>query len=136
MSSLTLKAARAALYTRWISVWANRKPFHFDGEQFTIPASGVWARVKVQHVTSSQETLGKPGTRRFERFGFVYVQLFTDVNTGFAALDDYVAVVKTIFEAQEVSGIVLYAMEHEELPAEDRWQGIVCRIPFAYNETK
>lgn len=135
-ASLTVAQARKVLYDRWTSVWAARTPFCFDGEPFTPPATGQWARVKVQNVTSLQASLGAAGNRKFDRYGFVYVQIFTPMGTGYLVLDGLVSIVKDAYEAQTVGGVCLYAMEHEELPTEPRWQGIVCRIPFTYNEIK
>ena len=80
----TLNEAKEAIYLRFTSnftgVAADR--IALDNEEFNTPTSGDWVRLVIRNISRTQNTLGKPGNRRFRSKALVLVQVYTEVNTG------------------------------------------------------
>lgn len=137
-----------AIQQRFITAWEAEMPlddlgnvaYTFEGEGFEAPAN--WARVTVLHASARQTSAGGTGTRRFERRGNVFVQLFTDVELGRRAASRLADVARTVFEAQRVSvagddePIVLYAGQTREVETEGRWVRTTVSFPFTYYQTR
>ncbi|RKZ20191.1 hypothetical protein DRQ50_00095 [bacterium] len=63
------------------------------------PDAGAWARVTINHTASRQATLsGETGARRYRRFGFVTVQLFTPTGEGLTLGDELTTIAVRAFE--------------------------------------
>lgn len=80
---MTPKEARNQIIKRFLTQFTGQFPIAVTGHRFTppsIPAS--WIRITVIFNEGSQTTLGEKGNRKFQKSGFVNVQVFTPVNKG------------------------------------------------------
>lgn len=103
-----------------------------------IPTSGAWVRITVQHTEGSQPTLsGATGARRFRRFGFVTVQVFTP--TGFSTLADVLTMIAaSAFEGITTSpGRVMFLrVRPVEIGQEGNWFQTNVLSDFQYDEVR
>jgi len=139
----TLNEAREALYKRFNDLWVDGlgdplTPFTFDNETFEPPETGSWVRVAVRHLFSSQETLGKPGNRKFRRPGSLIIQLFTATETGMESIDTLSEKVRSIFEGITLvpEAIHLGTTTIRESGTDGKWNQSTAETPFDYDETK
>jgi hypothetical protein len=74
-----------ALYQRWTDAWVDggepATPYCFEDETFD-PPEGLWARFSVKRRPGGPGTIGRPGNRKMDRVGVVYVQLFVPPGDG------------------------------------------------------
>lgn len=137
---MTEAQALQAIFERWTSTWPDLQPlvpFCFDGE--ILESATEWARVSVQHTTSRQMTLGVT-SRRFERLGNIFVQLFCPAGAGVGRAARLAADVRTVFEARSIvaDGEVVhtYAARTEEVPTDGAWTMRTVVVPMRYVETR
>lgn len=74
------REVQETLYQRWAAGWVDGDaepltPFCFANEKFD-PPDAPWARVSARRLPGGQASLGKPGSRRFDRAGLLFIQLF------------------------------------------------------------
>jgi hypothetical protein len=129
-----------AIEAAWVAQWPTLQPtvpFALDNESFTTVST--WARVSVLHTTSIQASHGGLGSRRWERAGNIWVQLFGEVDVGRKALSLLVADVRSIYEgvqlASPIAGdepVVTGALATRESPTDNRWLMQTCVVPFYY----
>lgn len=135
---MTEKEANEAVLARWIASWSSLQPlvpFCFENEAAL--AVDTWARVKAQFPGSRQVSTGPVGTRRFERTGTIFVQLFVPVDQGTAALLDLVQAVRTTFESQQLAAdLWTYATGVAPAIEDGRWFMRVCSTPVTFYETR
>ncbi len=141
---MTEADAIEAISKRWSVSWSALQPaipFVFDNEADHSVDS--WARVSIQPTSSRQISMGPAGTRRFERRGNIFVQLFGALNVGRAALATLAADVRTTFEAQTIATaggggepIVTYAASMQDVSTDERWSIVVATVPFSFVETR
>jgi hypothetical protein len=95
------------LYRRWADEWVvdpeavEPDPltyFVFEDEKASPPEGAVWARVSVKRMPGGPGTLGRPGNRKMDRVGMVFVQLFKPPGQGVGDLSDYGERAAGIFE--------------------------------------
>lgn len=92
--------ARKAIQQRWMTLWpglSGNVPYVFDEDPFAETATYV--RMSVGFDDPEQQTLGEPGSRRFERPGSIIVEIFAPTASGSMVLDQLTEHVLTIFEA-------------------------------------
>lgn len=136
MAFLTLNEAREAIYARWASEWGSTTPYQLDNEEFTPPADAPWARVVVRHRASGQETLGAVGSRRYQRGGSIFVQLFDLEGMGVQRLDGLAQPARAVFEGVSFSGIRVHDAVVREAGPDGRWYMVVIESFFDYEELK
>lgn len=138
----TINEARKALYDRFTTTWAASShstiPYSLDNEGFTPPAAGGWVRLSVRHTISTQETLGPIGSRKFERRGLIFVQVFVPKNDPIKNADTYVTTIKNALEAVTLldDNLVTEAHVPREIGGSDRWYQVNVEVPFRYYETR
>jgi len=138
----TLAGVRELLYERFAAAWTfGVTTYCFDNETFDPPVEGTWARVSVRHLDSSQESLGKAGTRRFNRRALLFVQLFAKLNAGVKDLDDKTQVVRTAFEGARINSagedIRMNAVGVTEIgPTDDGWYQYNVEAAVDYTEIR
>jgi Bacteriophage related domain of unknown function len=145
----TLKAAREAILSRWITQWVDgsspRTPYSFENEKTAPPDAvaaaafgtdtGSWVRLTMRSVNSEQETLGPVGSRKFTRYGNIHIQVFVPVDRGTADSDTLVGLARTVFEGARFNGVCCYAGSPKEVGPDGRWYQVNVTIPFTYYET-
>lgn len=113
-------------------------PLAFENEGFD-PASGPdqWARITIRMTSSRQVSTGPTGTRRFERKGVIFADLFGPLNTGRKPLAAIAADVRTTLESQELaSDLWTYATAESDVSTDARWFKVQYATPFTFYETR
>lgn len=142
------RQAIEAIYGRWESAWQAIHPaiasdpafvpYTFRNEAFTPDQLGVlgsWARVSVIHTSAEQITFGDVGTRKFERRGSVFVQLFAPIGSGVGKLADLAHDVRGALEGRRLGDLNLKAARTVEVPEDGRWAMSTVVVEFRYVET-
>lgn len=135
----TLSQANEAVFQRFIDVWTpTGHPLTLENEEFSVPDSGPWARMTSRITASTQETLGRPTNRRFERSGSLFVQIFDDVDAGTARSKTLAQTVLEGFEGVRLSNnsIRFYDVIPREIGPDGRWYQTNVEINFEFDETR
>jgi hypothetical protein len=111
------RAVQEQIYQRWAAAWVvdpladplvALTPYVFEDEKFdpalvTDPAgwnadTDAWGRFSVKRMPGGPGTLGRPGNRKMDRVGIVFVQLFQAPGQGVGKLSDLGERAAGIFE--------------------------------------
>ena len=80
---MTPKEARNKLISKYLTQFNGQFPIAIAGQPFKKPTTPTpWVRIAVVMNDGYQISLGIIGNRRFQKSGFVVVQVFTPINTG------------------------------------------------------
>lgn len=136
---MTEAQAVEAIYQRWNTTWPTLEPdvsFVFENE--VVESANEWVRVAVRHTTARQMTTGKQG-RKWERAGYVFVQIFAEANTGVARLLELVGHVRQVLQGQTLGNggdvVHLYEATPEPVPTDGVWAMRAVRVAFRYEDT-
>ena len=136
---MTEREAIEAILEQWKTGWEAAYPavpWTTRNEQFTTDGLTSWVRITVSHTTSDQTTCGSAPSRKFERRGNVFVQLFAPVDAGYGTLADYAQTVRTVLEGVRLEELNLYAARTEEQPTDGAWAMATVVVPFRYTQTR
>lgn len=99
---------------------------------------GSWARARVQHTTGRQASLaGASGTKRWERGGFLIVQLFTPALDGQNLADSLGSIILGAFEGySSPSGVWFRNPRMNEVGKDGAWYQTNLFVDFQYDEVK
>lgn len=151
------REVQEALYGRWAANWAvvpgadpliPLTPFVFEDEKFdpatvTSPAGwdpdkDAWARFSVKRMPGGAGTLGRPGNRKMDRVGFVFVQLFRPPLQGVGYLSDLGERAAGIFENCRMPAHDIRFGQVEPGASADleggRWLGLSVEGRFDYEQ--
>lgn len=79
---MTFNEARDLILAPFQTAWGSEGPVQWD-DVAAAPTDGNWARATIKHSDGGAESLAdESGTKRFERIGTLYVQIFTPVGLG------------------------------------------------------
>lgn len=135
----TINQAREAIYQAFAAAWGQRTPYCFDNEKFDPPA-GPWVRVSVRHQDRQQETLGAPGSRKFESRGSAFIQYFEPPLGATEIADGHISAAVAIYDAKRIEGTTIRfeaAISREIGIIEDgRWYAALIECNFVYDEQK
>lgn len=141
MSGILIETAREAVYQRVRAQW-TATPFVFDNEA---PEGGVdldagsvaWVRFSFAEILSAQETLGAPGSRKYNRRGVVRASIFVPVNSGKRQAGELASAVRALFEGVRFSGLIF---DDADAPRElgpgpeGRWDQTFVSVNCQYEE--
>ena len=134
----TLNEAKEACYLRFTSnftgVVASR--IAADNEEIETPDTGEWVRISIKSLTRRQDTLGALGNRRFRSTAIVFVQVYTQSNTGVKQSDTLAVEAANIFEGVSFSGLDFYEVIIRETGVNGKWYQSVVEAKFDYDEIK
>lgn len=133
----TISEASDAVVKHFLAGWGDRSPVILDNEAEGQPDQN-WVRLTVRHRGAGQETLGRPGNRRFERRAAAYVQLFLAQDAGRKLADEWTQAVLDIFEGVSLAGTSVHfgdVIPRERGP-DGKWYGVTVEATFTYDETK
>lgn len=102
-------------------------------------SSHAWARVSIKHTQSDQKSLGLPGTRRFERWGYVTVQVFTPLSRGqgLSLSEQLVTIARNAFEGQTTPNAVWFRkVTVKEIGVDGPWENTNVIASFCYDEIR
>ncbi len=141
--SLTITEARDEMLTLVRTAFEAAKPsgspeLLYRDLHGSPPESGTWGRVRVQHVTGGQGSLANhSGVRRYERTGFVILELYSDAGDGMTILDNLSKAMLDAFEGATTAGGVWFRnVRLNELNPDGRWQRVQVFADFTYDEIK
>ena len=145
----TLTEARDDINTRFQTDWnslssaaAGYTPeIRWEGTEIgSLPdASLAWARVSIKHTQSNQMSLGSPGTRRFERWGYVTVQIFTPLSRGqgLSLSEQLATIARNAFEGQTTPKAVWFRrVTVKEIGIDGPWENVNVIAAFCYDEIR
>ena len=107
-----------------------------------IPTGGdapSWVRIQLRHADGDQSSLGgETGTRIFERFGIITVQVFTPTGDGLVLNDTLSLIARNAFEGKTTSpGAVRLRRARIVAVGEDGpWYQSNVLVDFEYDEVK
>ena len=134
----TLSAAKEAVYQRFVDNYTGvtLDRIVFDNEDFDEPDTGDWVRLVVRNIGRAQDTLGKAGNRRFRSGAIVFVQVYTEANTGVQQSDTLAKEAANIFEGVSFSGLDFRSALVRETGPDGKWYQSVVEAPFEYDEIR
>lgn len=136
----TITEAKEAMALQFITAWASETPVTIDNEEFDPPVNPPvpWVRFAVRHTASTQETLGRPGNRRYSRIGSAFVQVFTPQGIGTARADELARRARLAFEGLTLAGTTVRFLDViiREIGVSGQWYQVVVEADFEYNETR
>lgn len=134
----TLSEAKEAVYQRFVDNYTGvaLDKITFDNEDFNEPGTGAWVRLVVRSTARVQDTLGKPGNRRFRSSASVFVQVYTEVDTGVQQSDTLAKEAADIFEGVSFSGLDFQSAVVRETSPDGKWYQSVVEAEFDYDEIK
>lgn len=125
-----------AMYRRFHDRWPLVAPsvaYAFENEIGEAPSS-PWARVSARHTTAEIATMG--ANQLIERRGWLYVQIFGDVDAGRAPLAELAALARQALEGCSLElgpgRLHLYEGGSRESPGDGRWALTLVSVPFMY----
>lgn len=147
------REVQETLYQRWAARWAvdpEADPvvpltyYVFEDEkahppEVTAEGPNVWARFSVKRLPGGPGTMGRPGNRKMDRRGIVFIQLFQPPGDGVGVLSDYGERAAGIFENCRLLAehdIRFGQVEPGESGQVEngRWLGLSVEGPFDYEQ--
>ena len=134
----TLSEAKEAVYQRFVDNYTGvtLDRIDFDNEDFKEPDTGDWVRLVVRSAARFQDTLGKSGNRKFRSMASVFVQVYTEANTGVKQSDTLATEAADIFEGVSFSGLDFRSAVVRETGPDGKWYQSVVEVEFDYEEIK
>lgn len=134
----TLNEAKEAVYARFAANFTGMTAdrIAFDNEEFNEPGTGDWVRLSVRSTGRLQDTLGKSGNRRFRSTASVFVQVYTEANTGVKQSDTLAKEAADIFEGVSFGGLDFTAAVIRETGPDGKWYQTLVEAEFDYDEIK
>lgn len=100
---MTPKEARNQITKRFLAAFTGQFPIAVTGHRFTPPQiPNPWVRISVIFNDGAQTSLGEKGNRRFQKSGFVTVQVFTPVNKGTDQNDEMASSILTFLDGESM----------------------------------
>jgi hypothetical protein len=131
------REVKAVLYQWWADGWGDTTRYAFANEQFD-PQGAEHVRFRVQGRPSTQITLGRPGQRRVDRQGAIFMQIRVLPGDGEGRLSDLAEKAGRLFEARRMAPHDIRLETAQPGPAGDvdggTWYGVTIEVPFAYQD--
>ncbi len=99
---MTPVQARNEIEKVYLAEYYGQFPIAIDNKPLDRPNEDTWVRLSVQFNDGKQSTLGATGNRKFIKYGFIYVQVFTPVNEGTDANDILVENSMNLFDGTRI----------------------------------
>lgn len=134
----TLNEAREAIFSQFVTAWADATPYSLQNEDLSTDNLSEWARIVVLNTASQQDTLGVAGSRQFERLGSAIVSIFVKGGTGTQRLDELAAIAVNAFEGFTftISSVTFLDVTVNEIGPDESWYQYNVVANFRYFETK
>jgi len=138
----TPNEAKEAIYSRFITEWGSETAYVFGNEEFTPPeATGAsaasWVRLLVREIPGGgQETLGKKGSRKYERIGQIILMIYALPDRGEQRADELARIFRDAFEGEKFSGVYCFNCQVIESGNEGLWYRVNAFAEIKFYETK
>ena len=140
MTSTTLSQAKDAMLTEYVTnTILPDAQVTLENEQFEPPTDLPWVRASVRHFDTGQYSQGGVGSRKFQRVGALFVQIFIPQDTGGTAPADTIAhEARTLLEGKHLTGttVSLLTSNVREVGQIDGYFVVVVETGFEYIETR
>ncbi len=139
MTSTTLAEAEQAIYARFLANFVGTANIVFTNEEpsFDLETVTEWVRLSVQGQPRAQDTLGKVGNRRFREPGLVFVQVYTEIDTGVKQSTVLAQEARNIFEGVSFSGLDFQGgVDIRATGVEGKWYRRLVEASFDFDEIK
>ena len=134
---MTRNEAVQAIYLRVLENYSlDDSRIFLDGDGGEEPEGGEWIRVTVRHTTAPQVTLGRKTNRKFDRNGNIFIQVFTEAESGRESADLLAQEAVDLFEGEGFDGIDILNAESRETGADGKWYIILVECEFTFEEIK
>lgn len=140
---MTLNEIKQTILTYFLAQWALlavSPVVTVENEDFSPLKEGgdEWVRLSVVEHDTRQRSLGKIGSRKFERLASVFVQVYTKQGKGGTERADEIAQnVRDILEGTKgVTGACFFTGRIIAQEPDEYWHRVVTEIEFSYDETK
>ena len=112
--------------------------FALGNDEFDPPVDSPWARMVIKHNGAPQKTLGRPTTRKFDRLGSMFIQVFTPQREGTRRSSELIQRVVDGFEGARISGtsICFNDVIPREVGPTDHWYQVTIECEFRYTDIK
>jgi hypothetical protein len=113
-------------------------PLALKNETFApaqLGAMGAWVRATIRWSVAEQTTQGRAPIRKYERRGFVIVDLFAPLNEGTAKLALLAKDVRTVLQGLNIDGLNIFVGESRNGPDDPDWATQSVVFLFAFEET-
>jgi hypothetical protein len=137
------RQVQEALYARFIEAWVDQDgkplmPIQLDNETFD-PPDAPWVRLVPQRRPGGAGTIGKPGNRKMDRRGQLFILLREPPGNGVGNLSDLGERACRIFEACRLKPHDIRFGEVEPLGGSGeieggRWRGLTIDARFDYEQ--
>jgi len=110
-----------------------------DAAQAAIDSNGVtcWARITVKHNISTQQSLGGPGGRIFNRKGIVLMEVYTPTGDGLTQARNLGTILANAFEGVSTpNGVWFRNTRLNEVEPEGAWSRVNVITEFEYDEVR
>jgi hypothetical protein len=146
---VTEREAIEAILQRWEDEWEALHPADtgdldcvpwYAGNEAHDPADlgalGAWARINVIHTVAEQTTHGSAPSRKWERRGNIFVQLFAPIDAGVGLLAELADDVRTALEGFRSGALCTYGGRTQEGAEDGVWAMSTVVVSFRYTETR
>lgn len=132
---MTPKEARNAILARYLNQFDGQFPIALDNQPFTPPETGEgvkWVRVSVQFTDGTQGSLGVENNRRFEKYGLLFVQVFTPTGHATNDNDELAESSLDLFEGERLGDLWFNNGRIVTIGSDDEWyqQNVVLELTF------
>lgn len=142
MPVTSVKEAKDAILDHFVTEWnaqANPPDIHYEDVEKKTPSGDVtWVRVRIQHNTGTQVTLGGPAGKRFRMTGLFTVNIFTPFGDGNSQADDLVEVALAAFQGRDTGSdkIEFKNARSQELGRDGPWFLTNVLAEFEYDRIR
>lgn len=143
MTSWSRQAARERVYEVFVAGWASRTPLQLDNQAAFVPpaptlapaAPAAWARLAVRHLSSTQETIGQVGNRKWARIAVAVVQLFVQVGAATEAIDILTDAASDLLEGADLGDLHVFMVDTNEIGVTPTgWYQVNVNARFRYSQ--
>lgn len=118
----------------WASLGLSSPPdYALANKKFVKPSNLSWVRLDIKHATGGNAAIGN---KLFERKGFLYIQVFTIIETGTLLNDQICDAALNTFEGKDIQGIWFRNSTIREVGPEDKYYQSNVIHEFIYDEFK
>ncbi|MFL6864114.1 MAG: hypothetical protein ACJ8DZ_14055 [Allosphingosinicella sp.] len=137
------REVQETIYRRWVEAWseAGREitPTQFDNEKMD-PPDGPWVRLVVRGRPGGPGTIGRPGNRRMDRVGVVFIDLREPPGSGVGHVSDLAERARGVFEDRrfgpyDIRFATVDIGGESEIDG-GRWWGVTVEARFDFEEFK
>lgn len=139
----TWRRVQETLFARFIAAWVNDSgeplmPVQLDNETFD-PPDAQWVKLVPQRRPGGAGTIGKPGNRKMDRRGSLFILLREPPGEGVGSLSDLSERAAGIFENCRLAPDDIRFSEVEALGDAGeidggRWRGVTVEARFDYEQ--